>query len=245
LIPNLGSPTHISDSLVTILWVKNTLSTWSNFFLYQFKNKIILNFVKFLAKIVKKPNNFVVVGSGIWHGQKSRSGIQDKHPGSATLILMGNRWEMGKQARGGKTVLWDSLNWIQAFYCIRLLIQTPWLITGKFTVCKNSNIFFGKSGKYYTEGIPSSRRVPSHRLNMELDLQSLFGLHVYSCTHWPTPHNPPPPHPPAFGLIYCTRALLVSQDRRHLFVTPCPQLSLLRCPSVGFSIAPIFIIFTP
>ncbi len=32
------------------------------------------------------------------------------------------------------------------------------------------------------------------RLNMELDLQSLFGL--------------------------CTRALLVSQDRRHLFVTP-------------------------
>jgi hypothetical protein len=23
-----------------------------------------------------------------------------------------------------------------------------------------------------------------HRLNMELDLQSLFGLHVYICTHW-------------------------------------------------------------
>ncbi len=29
-----------------------------------------------------------------------------------------------------------------------------------------------------------------HRLNMELDLQSLFELHVHSCTHW---LNPPPP----------------------------------------------------
>jgi len=31
-----------------------------------------------------------------------------------------------------------------------------------------------------------------HRLNMELDLQGLFGLHVHSCTHWlaETPHTP-------------------------------------------------------
>ncbi len=35
---------------------------------------------------------------------------------------------------------------------------------------------------------------------MQLDLQSLFGLHVHSCTHWLRPRNPPPP--PAFGLIY-------------------------------------------
>ncbi len=55
-----------------------------------------------------------------------------------------------------------------------------------------------------------------HRLNMELDLQSLFGLHVHSCAHWLGPRIPPPP---AFGLIY--EALLVSQDRRHFFVTPC------------------------
>ncbi len=41
-----------------------------------------------------------------------------------------------------------------------------------------------------------------HRLNMELDLQSLFGLHVHSCTHWLRPHSN-------------TRAV-VSQDRRHL-----------------------------
>jgi hypothetical protein len=52
---------------------------------------------------------------------------------------------------------------------------------------------------------------------MELDLQSLFGLHVHSCTHWlkPRNRNPPPPHLGSY-----TRVLLVSQDRRHLFVTP-------------------------
>jgi hypothetical protein len=32
-----------------------------------------------------------------------------------------------------------------------------------------------------------------HRLNMELDLQSLFGLHVNSCTHWLRPRNSPSP----------------------------------------------------
>ncbi len=34
--------------------------------------------------------------------------------------------------------------------------------------------------------------VANRRLNMELDLQSLFGLHVHSCTLWLRPHNPPP-----------------------------------------------------
>jgi hypothetical protein len=46
-----------------------------------------------------------------------------------------------------------------------------------------------------------ARIIPdSHRLNMELDLQSLFGLHVHSCTHWLRPPQLPPSH--AFGLIY-------------------------------------------
>jgi hypothetical protein len=49
-------------------------------------------------------------------------------------------------------------------------------------------------------------------LNMELDLQKVyvFGLHVHSCTHWLRPRTPSP-------RIW---ALLVSQDGRHLFVTP-------------------------
>jgi hypothetical protein len=37
---------------------------------------------------------------------------------------------------------------------------------------------------------------------------------VHSYTHWLRHHNPPSPH-----LGSCTRALLVSQDRRHLLVT--------------------------
>jgi hypothetical protein len=55
-----------------------------------------------------------------------------------------------------------------------------------------------------------------HSSNMQLDLQSSFGL---LCTAVPysladTP-QPPPSH-----LGSHTRALLVSQDRWHLFVTP-------------------------
>jgi hypothetical protein len=44
---------------------------------------------------------------------------------------------------------------------------------------------------------------PMQRLNLELDLQSLFGLHVHSCAHWrkPSYYPHPPPFPP-FGLIY-------------------------------------------
>jgi hypothetical protein len=38
-----------------------------------------------------------------------------------------------------------------------------------------------------------------HWLNMELDLQSLFGLHVHCRTHLLKPSNP---LPPAYGLIY-------------------------------------------
>jgi hypothetical protein len=37
---------------------------------------------------------------------------------------------------------------------------------------------------------------------MELDLQSLFWLHVHSHTHWLRPRNPPPLPFPAFGLLY-------------------------------------------
>ncbi len=55
-----------------------------------------------------------------------------------------------------------------------------------------------------------------HSLNMELDLQSLFGL---LCTAvligW---HPATPPLSPPLGLF--TRAQFVSQDRRRLFVTP-------------------------
>ncbi len=59
----------------------------------------------------------------------------------------------------------------------------------------------------------------SEGLNMELDIQNLFGLHalVHSCTYWLWP----PPLSPHLG--WFAWALLVSQDRRHLYVTPCEQ----------------------
>ncbi len=55
-----------------------------------------------------------------------------------------------------------------------------------------------------------------HRLNMEIDLQSLFGLHVHSCYHWLRTRNPPPPRIWARGRYWS----MVRQDRRHIFVTP-------------------------
>jgi hypothetical protein len=50
---------------------------------------------------------------------------------------------------------------------------------------------------------------------MELDLLSLFEL---LCIAVLMAENPPTPTLPPLGSY--TRALLVSQDRRHLFVTP-------------------------
>jgi hypothetical protein len=63
---------------------------------------------------------------------------------------------------------------------------------------------------------------------MEVDLQSLFGLHVM-CTavlnHWRRPRNSP--SPPAFGY---GGAKLVSKDRQYLFVTPyCTGSGLWWC----------------
>jgi hypothetical protein len=62
--------------------------------------------------------------------------------------------------------------------------------------------------------------VGSHRLNMEVDLQSLFGLHVTWCAQLHSLAETPqlPPSPRIWTRI--TRALLVRKDRRHLFVTP-------------------------
>jgi hypothetical protein len=52
------------------------------------------------------------------------------------------------------------------------------------------------------------------------------------------PATPPSP-PPTFGLIYCTRALLVSQDRRHLFVTPLETYCQTSAKRRGCIIVPL------
>ncbi len=56
---------------------------------------------------------------------------------------------------------------------------------------------------------------------MELDLQRLFGLHGHSVLIGWGPATLPPPHLGSY-----TRALLVSQDRRHLCETPTYNSSL-------------------
>jgi hypothetical protein len=56
---------------------------------------------------------------------------------------------------------------------------------------------------------------------MEVDLHSLFGLHVTGCEHlYSLAETPQLPPSPRIG-TRITRALLVSKDRRYLFVTPC------------------------
>jgi hypothetical protein len=68
-----------------------------------------------------------------------------------------------------------------------------------------------------------------HRINMELDLQSLFGLHVHSCTHWLRPRNPPLQHSGSYK-----RALLISQiDDISMWLPVLPH-----CLSKHFSLSP-------
>ncbi len=61
-----------------------------------------------------------------------------------------------------------------------------------------------------------------HRLNMELDLQSLFGL-LCTAVHIGR-DTETPPSPTHLGSY--TRALLVSQNKRHLFLKPPAVMSL-------------------
>jgi hypothetical protein len=48
---------------------------------------------------------------------------------------------------------------------------------------------------------------------MELDLQSLLGLNVQSCNHWPRPHTSPP-------RIWATRALYRPAKIDGIFMIP-------------------------
>ncbi len=61
---------------------------------------------------------------------------------------------------------------------------------------------------------------------MEVDLQSLFGLHVTWCAQlYSLAKTPLLPPLPRIG-TRITRTLLVSKERRHLCVTPCWRPSL-------------------
>ncbi len=95
-----GSQTNICDNFLGKKFY-NSLKIDPNFFLQTSKNKIIYNFVKFVAirKGIRKGMRkfffpplfcycFWIRDPG-W--VKSWSGIRDKHPGSATLVIKGIR----------------------------------------------------------------------------------------------------------------------------------------------------------
>ncbi len=73
-------------------WIKNTFFNWINFFLYLFKNKIIFNFVQFLAtkkeRQLKKlpPSLFCCYWIRVQGRKKIRLRIRNRHSGSATLM---------------------------------------------------------------------------------------------------------------------------------------------------------------
>jgi hypothetical protein len=62
--------------------------------------------------------------------------------------------------------------------------------------------------------------IRQHRLNIELDIRSLFGLlYTAACRHWLRPRNSPPPHPRIWAHIRGCYWSMVSQDRPHLSIT--------------------------
>ncbi len=91
-------------------------------------------------------------------------------------------------------------------YCMRMQKNRSKLPSSPCFVFANNKFFIGlgEGGKRITrssrgrgtsrkETLSTERRYIgcAHRLNMELDLQSLFGLHVHSSTHWLRPRNSP------------------------------------------------------
>jgi hypothetical protein len=95
----------------------NSLKTGPNFFLQHLKNKIIFNFVKFVATkkgltiIFFSPLSFVaVLGSEIRDLEWVKIRIRDKHPGSLTLygIYRLDTWSI---------LIWD---WRNAFSSVKL-----------------------------------------------------------------------------------------------------------------------------
>ncbi len=93
--------------------------------------------------------------------------------------------------------------------------------------------------------LPIAFFVESHlRLNTELDLLSLFGLHVHSCTEWLRPCNPPPPtriwlkYEGALGQPRKTTSLCDQLPKMNRLITMCPSntkpvfVNFLRSPGI-------------
>jgi hypothetical protein len=69
---------------------------------------------------------------------------------------------------------------------------------------------------------------------MELDLQSLFVLHVHSCTHKLRPRNPTPPHLDSYTRALITKYVHIKRTTvyapRRNWDSPQPPTRRLLCP---------------
>ncbi len=73
-----------------------------------------------------------------------------------------------------------------------------------------------------TEASPATQPDPLAAVKYGVRSPKFIWASVYSCSHWLRPRNSSRPSPRTWGLGTYTRVLLVSKDRRHLFVIPCP-----------------------
>ncbi len=93
-----GSRSHIFESFLTIIWVKSSiiLKKLVQIIFFNISNKIIYNFVKFVATKTGMTTNFFFTplfcccffdpGSEIRDPGWVKIRIRDKHPGSAILV---------------------------------------------------------------------------------------------------------------------------------------------------------------
>ncbi len=137
--------------------------------------------------------------------------------------------------------LWKSAEiygeWIYILLCGLFRLSSLYIIIYVFFLCGNKYALFN-----LIRNVPGlellfligcrmvigQSEILTFRLNMELDLESLFGHLCTNCTHWLIPSNSPlPPHLGSY-----TRAPLVRQDRWHLLVTPCSKQKVVRFRNV-------------
>ncbi len=82
-------------------------------------------------------------------------------------------------------------------WCCKLLLPIHWNHFCSWYEIKVSTRTETRYPSCELESTPKKYFAPTafqtHWLNIELDLQSLFVLHVHSCTHWLRNRNTPPP----------------------------------------------------
>ncbi len=87
---------------------------------------------------------------------------------------------------------WNGGSWWQGWRCVDPALQSGQLQRKQILFCLSWAL--NTVHTVYVAAVAYTKIQPSHyRLNMELELQILFGPHVHSCTYWLSPRNTHPP----------------------------------------------------